>query len=282
MNLNTGFDKKIAQFDNFGLPEFKKYLPLSEEDRKWGFSIHDVGYAITHANNEYPPKGHPSTHMFSWDNGRILNEYHIVLIINGKGIFESHSSGVQEVVANDGFLLFPREWHRYKPLNKIGWTEVWVGFSGPVADILMNTKFFTRKNPVVRNCESWVVRNLFSSLFNLVKDEPFGFQRIASGLCVQLIAEICNIQQGFGPSRKSNSLLSKAKYLMHLKIDRDIDLHLFCKENGISYSKFRSDFKHQTGFAPLQYFNLLKIEKGKGPISAYRSESQRDCLFTGF
>ena len=50
---------------------------------------------------------------------------------------------------------------------------------------------------------------------------------------------------------------------MHKKIDEAIDFNLFCKNNRISYSKFRADFKFQTGFAPLQYFLHLKTEKAK-------------------
>ena len=67
-----------------------------------------------------------------------------------------------------------------------------------------------------------------------------------------IIAEICNIQKEVEIPKLSRSLISKAKYLMHNKIDETINFHLFCKNNRIRYSKFRADFKHQTGFAPLQ------------------------------
>ncbi|MEX0881897.1 MAG: AraC family transcriptional regulator, partial [Cyclobacteriaceae bacterium] len=75
--------------------------------------------------------------------------------------------------------------------------------------------------------------------------------------------EICNIQKGSEINIQASSVVSKAKSLMHKKIDEKIDFHYFCKNHGISYSKFRSDFKHQTGFAPFQCFLLMKIEKAK-------------------
>jgi AraC-like DNA-binding protein len=263
MDNNTHFDIKTSQFDNFKMFNFKKYLPISETDKSWGFVVHDVGYAVIQRQTQYPPVGHPGSHQFLWEKGRALDEHHFVLITEGKGIFESESAGPINVEAGDGFILFPNEWHRYKPKKKIGWTEYWVGFSGVVAENVMKDIFFSQKTPVVHNCANALVKNLFKSLFQLILEEPYGFQRTASGICLQLIAEICNIQKSSESTIQNNSLIAKAKYFMHQKIDEDIDLQSFCSDQGISYSKFRSDFKQHTSFAPLQYFILMKIEKSK-------------------
>ena len=263
MKLNAESDKIIPQFDNEKQPAFKKYLPLADLDRRWGLNINDIGHAVIPENSYYPSKGHPGTHMFSWETGRILNEFHFVLITHGKGIFESKSVDARNINAGDGFILFPGEWHRYKPLKKTGWAEKWIGFSGQIADIVMNDIFFTKEEPIIQKCGSMLVLNHFKSMIQLISEEPFGFQRTASGVCLQLIAELYNIQKGSGLSKQVNSLISKSKHLMHKKIDEEIDFHTFCKNHGISYSKFRSDFKLQTGFAPLQYFLMMKIEKAK-------------------
>ena len=282
MNLNTEIDKNIPQFDNLKKLEFKKYLPVSEMDRKWGFAIHDVGHAVIPENTEYPPKGHPGSYMFSWKAGRILNEYHLVLITNGRGVFESRSAGRQELKSGDVFLLFPGEWHRYKPAKETGWTEYWIGFSGQIAEVVMQDVFFAKEEPIIQNCANMLVRNLFNSLFQLIAEEPFGYQRAACGICLQLIAEICNIQKGSLLSSQTNSLISKYKYLMHQKIDEELDFQLFCKNNRTSYSKFRSVFKHQTGFAPLQYFLLLKIEKAKDLLKNTDLKAKQIAFVIGF
>ena len=91
MISNTHSDKDIPQFDiSMDLP-FKKYLPISEMEQEWGFIIHDIGHTVIPINSDYPLKGHPGSHMFSWETGRVLNEYHFVLITEGSGIFESSS-----------------------------------------------------------------------------------------------------------------------------------------------------------------------------------------------
>lgn len=263
MVVNTFSDKSIAQYDIHKKLAFKKYLPTSELDKKWGFTINDLGYSVIPENSEYPLKGHPGTHMFSWETGRVLTEYHFVLITEGGGVFESKSAGKKSIHAGDGFLIFPGEWHRYKPLQNTGWTENWIGFSGPISEIIMHDNFFTKEHAVIPQCANMLVKNLFKSLFQLISEEPYGYQRTASGICIQLLAEVCTIQMGSESVQQASSLLSKAKYLMHKKINESVDFHTFCKNHGISYSKFRIDFKMQTGYAPLQYFLLMKIEKAK-------------------
>jgi AraC-like DNA-binding protein len=260
MSLNREYDKLTAQNDK---PKynFKKYLIISDLDHKWGFIVNDTGYTTYPKDTDYPATGHPGTHMFNWKTGRILNEYHLVLISKGKGIFESKSAGKQKINAGDGFLLFPGEWHRYRPLKKTGWSEHWVGFSGNRSDALIKEYFFKKENPVANKFNNQLVTKLFKTIQQLIQEEPYGFQRTASSICIQLMTEFCNTQHG--SKLKHDSPISRAKHIMNEKIDEEIDVKILAKNLGVSYSKFRSDFKHQTGLPPIQYFLLMKIEKAK-------------------
>jgi AraC-like DNA-binding protein len=259
---------------------FKKYLVISKLDKEWDFTVNDVGFTVYPKNSDYPSKGHPGTHMFSWKTGRILNEYHLVLITKGNGSFESRSIGKRKITEGDAFLLFPGEWHRYKPSKKTGWTENWVGFSGKIADIIIKRYFFKKENPFVSKFNNQLVVSLFQKLCCLVEEEPFGFQRTASGICIQLLAEFCNSQLGSGLIEKSP--ISRAKYIMNEKIDEEIDFKILANNLGISYSKFRSDFKRQTGLSPLQYFLLLKIEKAKSMLLSTNINSKQIAYELGF
>lgn len=279
MLLNRGTDKTIARND-ISKSNFKKYIIISELDHKWGFIVNDTGYTIYPKNSDYPSKGHPGSHMFSWKTGRILNEFQFVLIPKGQGIFESKSAGKRKINEGDAFLLFPGEWHRYKPLKKTGWTEHWVGFTGEIANLMMKDYFFKKENPVANKYNNQLVTKLFKVLHQLIQEEPFGFQRIASGICIQLMAEFCNTQYGSG--LKYESPISRAKYIMNEKIDEEIDFKILALNLRISYSKFRSDFKRQTGLPPLQYFLLLKIEKAKFLLLNTNINSKQIAYDIGF
>lgn len=279
MLLNRETDKFIAQND-ITKSDFKKYVVISELDNKWGFIVNDAGHTVYTKGSEYPEKGHPGTHMFSWKTKRILNEYQFVFISSGEGVFESKSAGKRKINAGDAFLLFPGEWHRYKPLEEKGWTEHWVGFAGEVADLIIKEYFFKKENPIANKFNNQLVTKLFKTVHQLIEEEPFGFQRTASGICIQLLAEFCNTQHGLG--LKHESPISRAKHIMNGKIDEEIDFKILAKNLAISYSKFRSDFKRQTGLSPLQYFLLLKIEKAKGLLISTDISSKEIAFALGF
>jgi AraC-like DNA-binding protein len=69
---------------------------------------------------------------------------------------------------------------------------------------------------------------------------------------------------------------------MNEKIDEEIDFKILANNLGISYSKFRSDFKRQTGLPPLQYFLFLKIEKAKDLLIHTDISSKQIAYDLGF
>jgi AraC-like ligand binding domain len=48
------------------------------------------------------------------------------------------------VDAGQVIFLFPGVWHRYRPDEKTGWDEHWVGFDGDVARRWVRNNFFRR------------------------------------------------------------------------------------------------------------------------------------------
>lgn len=257
---------------------YRKYLMVFEQDKNWGFYVNNLGRTIFEKNLDYPSKDHPDNYVFTWDKGRTLDEFHLVLITKGEGVFESKETGIIKISDGDVFLLFPGVWHRYKPLKKTGWTERWVGFSGEIAQQFLSNGFFTPNEPIISKCNKPAVLNHFNALFKLFDEESFGFQRLASGICLQLMAELYNIKQGGNKIEDLNSMVSRAKSLMYQNIYKSIDLEKIASKLGVSYSKFRMDFKKQTGVSPLQYYLLLKIEKSK-ELLLNTDKNQKEIAF---
>ncbi|WP_089382530.1 AraC family transcriptional regulator [Lutibacter agarilyticus] len=257
---------------------YRKYLMVFEQDKNWGFYVNNLGRTIFEKNLDYPSKDHPDNYVFTWDKGRTLDEFHLVLITKGEGIFDSKETGIIKISDGDVFLLFPGVWHRYKPLKKTGWTERWVGFSGEIAQQFLSNGFFTPNEPIISKCNKPAVLNHFNTLFKLFDEESFGFQRLASGICLQLMAELYNIKQGGNKIEDLNSMVSRAKSLMYQNIYKSIDLEKIASKLGVSYSKFRMDFKKQTGVSPLQYYLLLKIEKSK-ELLLNTDKNQKEIAF---
>lgn len=115
------------------------------------------------------------------------------------------------------------------------------------SNTVFNECFFNTNTVVLSNCNTSVVLRHFNSLFKLFEEEPYGYQRMA---------EIYNIDSGGNNIEHISSMATRAK-----SITKTIDLRNIASTLGVSYSKFRIDFKKQTDLTPLQYFLLLKIKR---------------------
>ncbi len=100
-----------------------KYLVANAADESWGLFITTIGFQSIQANTPYPPKNHPSSYLFRTEAGRRLNEFQLIYITEGEGVFESTSCEPLKITAGTIIFLFPNEWHTYKPDKKTGWQE---------------------------------------------------------------------------------------------------------------------------------------------------------------
>ena len=125
---------------------YAKYPPCNERDEDFGMYITTCGYSKVHPGTKYPPREHPSSYMFSWENGRVLQDYQFIYITRGEGLFESKSSSLRRVTAGSTIIVFPDEWHRYKPIDSTGWNEYWIGFKGATALMMEKKHFIKRSN----------------------------------------------------------------------------------------------------------------------------------------
>lgn len=101
-----------------------KYLTVGPNDRLWGTAVNSVGFQEVGPGEPYPPGNHPSRYLFSEERGRILQEYQLLYITKGQGRFRSASLPHQVSVPQGSLLLlFPGEWHTYRPLEETGWRE---------------------------------------------------------------------------------------------------------------------------------------------------------------
>ncbi|MBQ5579598.1 MAG: AraC family transcriptional regulator, partial [Prevotella sp.] len=66
-----------------------KYLIATERDAQWGLTISTVGYEEISPGDDYPTKGHADGYYFDLQKGRILNEYQLLYLTEGEGIFQS-------------------------------------------------------------------------------------------------------------------------------------------------------------------------------------------------
>ena len=106
------------------------YPPLDATSLCAGCCLTSIGALTYRPGQKYPQSGHPKDFDFQWQRGRKLPDFALVLVVAGRGQWETEQGGPQTVVAGDAFFLVPGGWHRYRPAPASGWTEKWICVQG--------------------------------------------------------------------------------------------------------------------------------------------------------
>lgn len=243
---------------------YYKYLPVSKEDEHWGLCVLNTGCTRVAAAAAYPVKDHPAQYYFNWNMGRILNEYQVIYISKGKGIFESDHCRQQEVKAGTIIILFPGERHRYRPLAETGWDEHWIGIKGPIMDKLVRESFFSPEAPCLYIGFHEATFHLFNYIIEHSQQENPGYQPLIAGAALHLMGNIHYIlKQNTGGIREQDIIINKARLLFRANITSDFSPEQAADALQVGYSWFRKAFKSYTGLSPFQYYLQLKIERAK-------------------
>jgi len=263
---------------------FHKYLTPSPVDEKWGFFITSAGCSKIDANQSYPNnREHPPTHTFTWNKGRILDDYYLVYISKGQGFFESSETSSYQITAGTCFFLFPGVWHRYKPDPASGWEEYWVGFKGYYPEHLMAQHFFDKKKPFIHIGLNEDMQRLFHQLLDCVRSSVSGYHQVISGITLEMLGLVNSISlnEDFGTDDTSRAI-AKARFRMRESIENPIDIKELLEDIPMSYSKFRQDFKKTTGVSPNQYYLNIRLNKAKELLTATSLTINEIAYHTGF
>jgi AraC-like DNA-binding protein len=247
-------------------PSFFRYLPLSPDDRQWGLYITTVGHSRSHPESSgYPPDKHPSAYHFEWHQGRILDDFQMVHIVSGEGVFESASHGKSHIKEGTTLLLFPGEWHRYKPNPKTGWDECWIGFDGSIPRDLLNNNIFRPSSPVFTPEDGGsALRELYMRAITTLEHEPAAYPQILAGFAYQMLTHLHALARCAGKKTTQNELIVRLlKIAINDHLAEKIDWNETAQTLGVSYSTMRHAFRMHTGLSPHQYQIQQRLNKAR-------------------
>ena len=266
------------------MKDFIKYLSVTETEKNWGFYLTTAGYRRIQPKEIYPNgHDHPLTHSFTWNKGRVLNEYHLVFISHGKGIFETAKSGIQPVIAGTVFFLFPGVWHRYKPDTNSGWEEYWIGFKGNYPETLMGNRFFNPVYPFIHAGLNEYLLTLLQQLLEKIQSAKMGYHQIISGIALQILGLLHSVSVNEPNNEDTRgSLVLKARFLLNESIMEKVSMRQVAKQLPMGYSSFRKMFKNETGRSPNQYLLDIRLNKAKDLLMTTDMNIKEISYRTGF
>lgn len=271
--------KKTSSTDSI----YSRYIIANEQDLLWGLTINTIGKQIVHKNENYPPGNHPTRYLFSTEKGRVLDEYQLLYIIQGSGTFVSESCKLTNVKAGSMFLLFPGEWHNYKPNKDTGWEEYWVGFKGENINNRIEHGFFSKQKPIFYIGIHDEIVQLYNQGITIAKEQKAGFQQMLAGIVNHLLGLAYSLDKhlSFEDLQVANHI-NKAKIIFSERFREGVRPEDIANELNMSYSWFRRLFKEYTGFPPSQYIQELRIQYAKELLTNTNLSIKEIAFDSGF
>ena len=178
-------------------------------------------------------------------------------------MFSSESSGKSAVKEGYMFLLFPGEWHTYRPDRETGWNEYWIGFNGKIMDEWVKDGFFRKESPVFNIGLNEEIIALYKRAIIIAEAQEANYQQALSGIACNLVSMAIYLSRNRDFNKSDiASQMNQAKIAVHENISA-ITPEELAKITCMSYSKFRKIFREYTGFAPSQYIQEVRITMAK-------------------
>lgn len=240
------------------------YFPVTEKEEGRGLTLLNTGCTRIEKNSSYPPAAHPAHHNFSWKQGRVLQEYQLIYITRGGGLYESDGCR-EEITEGTIILLRPGERHRYRPHAHSGWDESWVGFRGNMVDEIVSGSPRMPEHAVFHVGINDTILHLFSDINRFSKGGKPGYQPVISGAVLYLLGLIYaeSRRDNFPAADMEQIMVDRACALFRERANDKFSPGQAAGELQVSYSLFRKAFKKHTGMAPGQYQIGLRIQRAK-------------------
>lgn len=238
------------------------YLIPNRADERYGCVVTTVGAQVIAPGDEYPTRNHPPEYMFDPARGRVLREYQLLYIVNGKGTF-SNDGGEYVVTKGSIILLRPGKWHTYKPLKGKGWSEYFIGFGGEMADRSIGMLFQSDMQIFNVGLNRELV-DLYQRAIEIAAGDKPSTQQLLCGIVMYMLGIInYTMRSNALATDRMDQIIEQAKAIMQERVLQNLDPEALAAQLNISYSWFRKIFRDYTGYPPAKYFMLVKLRRAQ-------------------
>ncbi|GAA3583766.1 AraC family transcriptional regulator [Snuella lapsa] len=212
------------------------------------FYVTDLGYF---------PKAHHHFRKRKKNHG----DYIFIYCTEGRGqiIIDNEKT---EITPNQ-YILIPKQLpHSYNASTEDPWSIYWMHFNGSIAnDLYLRHKTTHKKNETTPFVSDRL--QLFHQIFDLLKSNYTNYQlEYANILSLNFVSSFIfsKIDIPFTHHNKDNLVGAIINFLNN-NINKSYKSKDIAKEFNLSVSYLHTIFKKRTGYSPIHFFNLKKIQK---------------------
>ncbi len=259
-----------------------KYLEVSESDTDFGLWVNTVGFQSIEPGMNYPLTEHPSGYYFNPEKGRVLDEFQFIFISKGEGVFSSYHYNEMKVNQGKLLMVFPGQWHSYRPDKTKGWDEYYIGFGGPtIAELIAKTPL-VQENQILDIGLNEELESLFIRAIEEAQKDKQATQQYLIGIAMHIIGLVLSANFNKGVKDELEQKIQSAISIMKKNISNEIDILQIASDLNMSYSYFRKEFKKKTGTSPNQYFQELKMKSAKDLLYSSQLAIKEICFQLGY
>ena len=258
----------LAKYDTISaMKSNHKYFPVNDTQRRWGIYATCTGHSQTEPGYEFPTPVHPDEYFFSWEMGRTLHEWQIILIEHGRGTVEFRN---RRFTAKEGSLIVlpPECWHRYRPNRKTGWTTLWIGFGGDLAARLIGGAGFNTEGEVRDVSDIHRFKRLFADTITDILE--LGHDNVYS-TAARIPSLVAALMENSSPNAIDISCAETIHRAQRHIVEHTaeiIDFAALAESLGVPYRTFRYLFAKETGTSPLQYQLEIRLSRAKALLKS--------------
>lgn len=234
--------------------------------------ITDIGY-------------YPKAHHHYRERKEPINQYVFIYCIDGKGHYRV---GGQEhtVVENQYFILPAGIPHVYAADEKNPWTIYWIHFKGAMASYYAGTVLYPMDILPEKDSRISDRIQLFEEMFNTLRS-GLGIEnlRYVSSLFHYYLGSLRYIHQfrkaNTSKKAEDGNVVNGVIHFMKENLEKRLTLNELAEKVDYSPSHFSMLFKKCTGYAPLAYFNLMKIQEACSMLDTTNMKINQICYKVG-
>lgn len=232
--------------------------------------VTDIGY--------YP---HADSHFRRRDEA--IDQHVLIYCVRGKGWYEVGGKR-QEVTENQFFFLPAGMPHAYGSQEECPWTIYWIHFGGHHADIYVQGD--SAPHCVAPGMASRIANrnSIFEEIFAALQGGcRCATLRYVSSLLHYYLASMRYLQE-YRHTQSGTAepeVVKAVAHYMRENIGNKLTLKELAAYSGYSANHFSALFRHETGLAPIAYFNRMKVDYACSLLRSTAMKINQICFKVG-